>query len=99
MRRRVSRRTIPATALRLGLALTTLFVVGEPAYGQTTWVPTTFGSGGTPYAISDLGQAVGSRFTGTASMFEAFSWTPAGGLVVLGTLNGRSTYAVGVNDG
>lgn len=47
---------------------------------------------GTPVAVDDDGQVVGT------SGAHAFMWTPAGGMIDLGTLGGRYSGAVAIND-
>ena len=57
------------------------------------------------HAVNDSGQVVGSNQTcpeppefGACGSQLAFSWTPAGGMVGLGTLGGNESDAVAVND-
>src|SRR4051812_28464175 len=54
-----------------------------------------------PVAISDTGQVVGSGWAGSnpqALLKHVFSWTAATGMVDLGTLGSRYTYASDVNE-
>ena len=52
--------------------------------------------------INDLGQVVGDSWvqdsSGIPGQEKAFSWTPGGGMVDLGTLNGNASYAWDVNN-
>lgn len=52
--------------------------------------------------INDRGQVVGNSWlqdsNGIPAEEKAFSWTPTGGLVSLGTLNGNASYAWDVNN-
>ena len=50
-----------------------------------------------PVAISPSGQVVGFYFPTDFSRFGAFSSTPTGGLIALGTLGGTSSMAFAVN--
>jgi uncharacterized membrane protein len=51
-----------------------------------------------PFGMNDHGQVVGSVQTDcSSSVFNVFSWTPAGGFQNLGTFGGRSAFATSVN--
>lgn len=81
------------------LALVIVSLSASPARAQTAWVPTTIGDiFGIAHDLSDYGQAVGYRAVVPGSVFTAFSWTPEGGRVDLGTLGGTFTIANGVNN-
>lgn len=51
-----------------------------------------------PYTANDWGQIVGYGPL-PAGGYHAFSWTPLGGMVDLGTLGGQRSYAEGVGNG
>src|SRR5687767_1185355 len=56
------------------------------------------GFSGYAAAVSENGVVVGGGLSPTGEYpRRAFAWTPAGGLVDLGTLGGSETYAVDVN--
>ena len=48
-------------------------------------------------AVNDSGQVVGDSFTAGDAARHAFSWTPTGGMVDLGTLGGTYSIAYAVN--
>jgi probable HAF family extracellular repeat protein len=55
------------------------------------------GSSSTPAAVNDSGQVVGESLTEKLET-HAFSWTPAAGIVDLGTLGGTVSRAAAVNN-
>jgi probable HAF family extracellular repeat protein len=55
------------------------------------------GSWSAAYAVNSSGQVVGYGDAGGGS-FRAFLWTTTGGMTQLGTLGGRSSYAVDISD-
>src|SRR5262245_34951572 len=49
------------------------------------------------YGVNDSGQIVGQSSLAGDSAVHAFSWTPTGGMIDLGTLGGPASGASGVN--
>ena len=49
------------------------------------------------HAVNASGQVVGTSFTGIPGQLHAFSWTPAGGMVDLGTLGGKWSFPLALN--
>jgi len=78
------------------VAVCTAVAATSPCIWTTATQPFTtqwfFIFGGTPKAVNDAGQVVGSGFDG------AFLWTRSGGTVNLGTLGGRWSGASGVSE-
>lgn len=55
-------------------------------------------AGGEAFGISNMGQVVGSSYTGTGIDRHAFVGNASSGLTDLGTLGGTGSYAYGIND-
>jgi probable HAF family extracellular repeat protein len=55
------------------------------------------GSWSSAYGFNDLGQAAGYGLTANGN-FSAFIWTPGQGYTALGTLGGRNSYAMAINN-
>jgi len=55
------------------------------------------GSWSSAYAVNASGQVVGYADNGSGA-FAAFLWTTTGGMTELGTLGGRSSYAMDISD-